>query len=564
MAGNRRDVETDIIGRDRFSAAAKSAAKGAEQAKGKIDGLKSSMGKLSTAGLALGAAVAVAARMMDRGLAQALSKATAEVALGEKGYAALSSAAERTAHSLGLSRAEFIASAGQTARLTKNLGFSQEEAARFGSTMPGLAAKLSLPSAGAAGAAEASDMMSSALAGEFDPLQRLGIAISAARVEQEAANIAKREGGRVTEEQAKALAVLEIVTRQTADATKVSATAAGQQARKIAEAKAQLKEFADTVTANVLPALAGLTETISDNAKDTGEAEGALHKLWGGIKTAGSGWEWYWNWLGEVTGETEKQTAAAQAQVPAVDAAAKAAQEAAAAQDRLYGQLLRATEAQMKQAEVMFGARSTARDYQQAIDDAAASVKENGRTLDITTDAGRKNQGALDGLAQAAMRQREAMLKAGASQEALDGHLRASRDQLIQTGIRMGMTRDQAKRYADVLGSIPEVIQTGVVINTSSAMVKLDTLIARLALVRGQVARVTRAANSANEREGRSASFAAGGSWGAASGGRVGGPAEVNVTTSVMLDGAPFYALTKAAVVAGTDRAAHRARVGRR
>ena len=564
MAGNRRDVEVDIIGRDRFSAAAKSAARGAQDAKGKLDGLKDGFGKLSAAGLALGAAVAVAARMMDRGLAQALSKATAEVALGEKGYAALTAAAERNAHALGLSRAEFIASAGQTARLTKNLGFGQEEAARFGATMPDLAAKLSLLSAGTTSAAEASDMMSSALAGEFDPLQRLGIAISAARVEQEAANIAKREGGRLTDDQAKALAVLEIVTRQTADATKVANTEAGKQARKIAEAKAQLKEFADTITAQALPALAGLTETISDNAKDTGEAEGALAKLWGGIKTAGSGWEWYWNWLGEVTGETQKQTQATQTQTPALDAAKQAAQDAAAAQDRLHDQLRRTTEAQQKQAEIMLGARGAARDYEAAIDDAAASVKENGRTLDITSEAGRKNQAALDAVAQAALRQRDSMLKAGASQEQLDAQLRTSRDQLIQTGIRMGMTRDQARRYADVLGQIPAVISTGVTINTASAMVKLDTLIQRLAYVQGKVARVTSAANNANNREGRSANFAAGGSWGSANGGRVGGPAEVNVTTQVMLDGQPFYALTRAAVDAGTSRAAHRARVGRR
>ena len=213
---------------------------------------------------------------------------------------------------------------------------------------------------------------------------------------------------------------------------------------------------------------------------------------------------------------------------------------------------------------MFFTGRAAARDYQAAIEAATASVKENGRTLDITTAAGRANQAALDAVAQAALRQRDAMLKAGASQEALDVQLRQSRDQLIATGQRFGLTRAEAEKYASVLGKVPDVIRTSIVINTSSAMVQIDTLISRLAYVQGQVARVTSAANNANNREGRSADFASGGSWDRASGGRVGGPSQVNVTTSVLLDGAPFYAMTQSAVRASERRQDWKAYAGRR
>lgn len=553
MAGNRRDVETDIIGRDRFSQAARSAGRGAQEAQTKMDKLKDGFSKLSVAGLALGGAIMGASRIMDRGLKNALSKATAEVALGEQGFAKLSAAAEQNAHALGLSKAEFIAAAGQTARLTANLGFSQEAAAAFGSAMPVLADRLSLLSAGQTSAAEASDMMRAALAGEFDPLQTLGLAISAARVEQVAANIATREGGRLSGEQAKALAVQEIVTRQTAIATEVANTEAGRQAQKVKEAKAQLKEFADAITAQALPALAGLTGALSDTAETV--------TSWDKLKTSVHDTLTVWKLESK---EREKSTDATKDQTSATDASAKAIRDAAAAQDALAGQIERTIKAQVKQADKFLGGRSSARDYQEAIDKAAASVKENGRTLDITTEKGRNNQEALDAIAEAAGKQQQAMVESGASQRDLNGALEASRGQLIKTGIRMGLTGAQAEAYATKVLGIPAAVTTNVTINTAAAMVKVDKLLSKLAIVGGKIAAQTSAANNANNREGRGANFAAGGSWAGANGGRVGGPSEVSVTTQVMLDGAPFYAMTQSAAQVATSRAAHRARVGRR
>lgn len=529
MAGNRRDVEVDIIGRDRFSPAAKSAGQGADAARRKMDGLKDGFGKLAAAGAGLGIAVMGAARVLDRGLAMSLQKSSAQLALGEQGYARLTVEAERNAHAIGMSRAEFIAAAGSSARLATNLGFTKTEAAGIGAQLPDLAAKLSLLSGGTTNAAEASDMLSSALAGEFDPLQRLGIAISAARVEQEAATIAKKRAGQVTTDQAKALAVLEIVTRQTTDANKLATTEAGRQAQKVQEAKAAWKEFGDTLVTSVTPALTGTMNTVSDTVDTVSSGS----KLWRSI-------------VETVTPGIQRNTEATKEQKVAVDATKEAADAAARAQDKLALETEKAAKAARTQSDNLLGSRDAMREYQAALDGASETLKKNGRTLDITTEKGRANQAALDGIASAALRQQDAMKQSGASQKQLDGALSASRAALESTAVKFGMTREAARRYADAVLGIPKVVTTQVNVSLNQA---------RVQRIRSELADL------------RSQGYSAGQSFAHRDTGttsRVGGPSDVTVTTQVMLDGAPFYSMTRSAVEAATSRAAHRARVGRR
>src|SRR5690606_33789401 len=58
-----------------------------------------------------------------------------------------------------------------------------------------------------------------------------------------------------------------------------------------------------------------------------------------------------------------------------------------------------------------YDARAAARDYEQALDDANKTIRENGANHDITTEAGRRNEAALDALAKAALQSAEATLK---------------------------------------------------------------------------------------------------------------------------------------------------------
>lgn len=87
-------------------------------------------------------------------------------------------------------------------------------------------------------------------------------------------------------------------------------------------------------------------------------------------------------------------------------------------------------------------------DYQQAIDDAARSLKENGKTVNKSTEAGRANLRSLSDLADAWNRQSDATKNAR-------GSLSAARKGFIDTAQSMGLSEQAAKRLADRLFEIP-------------------------------------------------------------------------------------------------------------
>lgn len=95
--------------------------------------------------------------------------------------------------------------------------------------------------------------------------------------------------------------------------------------------------------------------------------------------------------------------------------------------------------------------------FQAAIDAASASVKENGRTLDITTDKGRNNQTALNDLAKAANAQTEAMIRSGSGNVSAAAAAERSRGSFVKLGMQMGLSRADANRMAAAMIAIPNV-----------------------------------------------------------------------------------------------------------
>lgn len=118
-------------------------------------------------------------------------------------------------------------------------------------------------------------------------------------------------------------------------------------------------------------------------------------------------------------------------------------------------------------------AAEAAASYEAALDGLSSAVEENGRTLDITTEAGRKNQDALFGIADAGRALMTASAEAGASQGELRGQLQGTYDDLVAAGEQMGLTSADARTLAqDVLG-----VPGGVDIETwmdNSAMVMAE------------------------------------------------------------------------------------------
>lgn len=97
---------------------------------------------------------------------------------------------------------------------------------------------------------------------------------------------------------------------------------------------------------------------------------------------------------------------------------------------------------------------------QAAIDKASASVKENGRTLDINSEKGRANRLALNEVAQSANAQTEAMIRSGKSQDTAGLAATRSRANFVKLAMQMGATKPVAEAMARSMIAIPNVSRT--------------------------------------------------------------------------------------------------------
>ena len=119
-------------------------------------------------------------------------------------------------------------------------------------------------------------------------------------------------------------------------------------------------------------------------------------------------------------------------------------------------------------ANLLLGMRGSQRDFEAAIDDAAKAVEENGKTLDITTEKGRANEAALDGIADATFRWIDSMPDSATAEE-LDGILSRGRDAFLEQAEAVDMSRDKAEKLADQLGLLPQFVETEVKLEKEQA-----------------------------------------------------------------------------------------------
>lgn len=133
----------------------------------------------------------------------------------------------------------------------------------------------------------------------------------------------------------------------------------------------------------------------------------------------------------------------------AIDGVGGSAQEAAGGLAEMLEGLLSLGIIQQSEMEAM----ST---YEAAIDGINEAVKENGRTLDITTEKGRNNQDALFDIADAGRDAAKAMAENGASQEDVQKHLERTYDDLVDAGKQFGLSGDKAKDMARKVLGIPD------------------------------------------------------------------------------------------------------------
>jgi TP901 family phage tail tape measure protein len=145
-------------------------------------------------------------------------------------------------------------------------------------------------------------------------------------------------------------------------------------------------------------------------------------------------------------------------------------------------------------------ARAASRDFQGAIDDAAGSLKDQrdelvknrlailgineptkaqttaagrwadkqiaaGKGLDITTEAGRKNQAALDNIRSATLKNVTSTFKLTGSTDKATTAMKNGRDAFIKAATAAGMSKTAASKLATQLGLIPKDVATNIALS---------------------------------------------------------------------------------------------------
>jgi hypothetical protein len=107
--------------------------------------------------------------------------------------------------------------------------------------------------------------------------------------------------------------------------------------------------------------------------------------------------------------------------------------------------------------------------FYQAMSDAKKAVKDNGHTLDINSDAGRKNRDVLSQLAAKTEDFVDKKLKEKVSWEQVDKTYKQGRQSLIDTAIAMGDTKKEATALADELLKAPDAKKFQVSVDKKTA-----------------------------------------------------------------------------------------------
>ena len=258
--------------------------KKAEQAAGKLSGgLGSIVGGLAGGALVGGLAAAGSAAL---DFAQDSVKAASQV---EQSTGAVQSVfgemsgdveanAKKAAGAVGLSIGQYQELAAVTGSLLKGKGVSdmgELAAATDALTVKG--ADLSAMFGGTT--AEAVEAMGSALKGQFDPLEKYGISINAAKVEAKALEMGHVDAAGKATEYGKAMAAQALIMEQSADSAGTFAAESDTLAGKQAKAAASMENAKAVIGTALMPVMELLTDVIGKYLAPVLEDLGPLFKI---------------------------------------------------------------------------------------------------------------------------------------------------------------------------------------------------------------------------------------------------------------------------------------------
>ena len=254
-----------------------------------LTGTGTAAGKLERAALpaaaALGAVVAAGYGAAQSASDLAESQNKVAVVFGDSA-GELDTWASTAAKSMGLSKQAALDAAGGFGTMFTQLGMSTDASANMSKSLVGMAADLASFHNLQGGAAEATDMMSAAMRGEYDSIQRVIPTINAAAVEHRAlADTGKTSAAALTDAEKAAATyalILEGAGPAVGDFARTSDSAANQQRT----LSATLDDSTAALGAAFLPALQAILPALTSAATLAGNNSAALAVLAGVVGTA--------------------------------------------------------------------------------------------------------------------------------------------------------------------------------------------------------------------------------------------------------------------------------------
>ncbi|MFF8817816.1 phage tail tape measure protein [Leucobacter sp. NPDC015123] len=138
----------------------------------------------------------------------------------------------------------------------------------------------------------------------------------------------------------------------------------------------------------------------------------------------------------------------------------------------------------------IFDMREANRQLEDSLLSLSDSLGENGNNFDISSEAGRKNEAALDAVAEATNRAAASVYEATGDQAAMNAKLEEGRQKLTDILAPYFSTRDAAAAYVDQLNLISPEKVTKFVADTADARANVDAYIAALSAVQPVVGTV--------------------------------------------------------------------------
>lgn len=140
--------------------------------------------------------------------------------------------------------------------------------------------------------------------------------------------------------------------------------------------------------------------------------------------------------------------------------------------------------------EQILNRRDAQRNYEQAVDDLSAALKENGKTLDNGTEKGRKNNEAMDRLAEAAVDYKKAIRDAKGSTAEMNRVQADAYKRLYDTMYALTGSKKKADAYARSVLGIPDKKTTKITTDKRAADAALNSFERRLARLHGKTVTV--------------------------------------------------------------------------